>query len=86
MSKNAKSQTSNTTKVVRRGRPLVMILSGVALMLIRWSIFASRQVLAEATTLSNSSSTRRFNRNNIEQWLKTEFSSLTTLLSKSRDA
>ena len=86
MTKKEKAQSPNSTLLVRRGRPLVMILSGAALMLIRWSIFASRQVLVEVTTLSNSSSTRCFNRNNIEQWLKTEFSSLTSLLSKSRDA
>ncbi len=83
MFKIAKPQS---TKSDSRGHQLMIILGGVVLVAIRWSIFASREVLAGAKAQSNSSSGQSINWNSIERWVKTELSSLTTLFSKSREA
>jgi hypothetical protein len=83
MFKIAKSQS---TKSDSRWHQLMIVLGGVVLVAIRWSIFASREVLAGAKAQSNSSSGQSTNWNSIERWVKTELSSLMTLFSKSREA
>jgi hypothetical protein len=83
MFKIAKSQS---TKSDSRWHQLMIVLGGVVLVAIRWSIFASREVLAGAKAQSNSSSGQSINWNSIERWVKTELSSLMTLFSKSREA
>jgi hypothetical protein len=64
----------------------MMILGGVVLVVVRWSIFASREVPAGAKSQSNPLSGQRINLNSIERWVTTELSYLTSLFSKSREA